>query len=188
MKICKEIWKDIPDYVELDQASTFGRVKSLERVIMRKNGSFLPIKEKILKPQISAFGYFQMQLHKEGNHKNFYIHQLILLTFKGNSSLDCNHIDCNKLNNNLENLEYITHKENIRHAWRNGRMENIRNRAKKGIYEKKINQLNLNNNFIQTFDSGKEASKKLKISTPCISACLHGIQKTAGNFKWEFCN
>jgi len=101
----KEIWKDIESYEGRYQISTFGRIKSLN---YNKTG-----KSKVLKPHNST-EYSQISLGRKQRCK--YIHRLVLETFRGKSKLFCNHINGNKRDNKLENLEYCTHKENMAHA------------------------------------------------------------------------
>lgn len=101
----KEIWKDIPGYEGMYKVSDQGRVKSF-----RKKE---PI---ILKSGLNTWGYLQVCLHKNTERKNFSVHQLVGMTFLGYVAekyiLALNHIDENKTNNNLENLEIVTNRVN----------------------------------------------------------------------------
>jgi len=74
----KEIWKDIPDYEGLYQASNLGRVKSLKREVYSYNG-YRIIKERILKFTITR--YYYVSLRKYNKTKKFYVHQLIAMAF-----------------------------------------------------------------------------------------------------------
>lgn len=169
-----EIFKDIPGYEGYYQASNMGRIKSLERVIVDSRNIRI-FKEKILKP-IIVHGYCHVTLSKNGKRKAFIVHRLVLLTFKGPSDLQTNHIDCDKKNNRIENLEYVTCLENIRHAYKNGLYKNI----------KKVDQYDLQGNSIKTFPSMMDAERELGIANSSISKCCLGKLKTAGNFKWRF--
>lgn len=77
----KEEWKDINGFEGLYQVSNHGRVKSLKRVIKRKNrGEFsdsYPVKEKILKPYVNSIGYETVTLHDKNGHSPFLIHRLV---------------------------------------------------------------------------------------------------------------
>ena len=110
-----EEWKDIPGYVGLYQASSLGRIKSLP-----KNGR----EEKILKQHISGRnGYCYVQLSKGGKIKNVRVHRYIALTFFGEPTgekVQVYHIDGCKTNNRIENLEYCSGKQNMRHAYDTG--------------------------------------------------------------------
>jgi hypothetical protein len=108
----KEIWKSIPNYEGLYEASNLGRIKSCCRFNLK--GAL--IQEKILKPYILNTGYLMVNLYKNKIMKHCYIHRLIMLAFKGKSTLEVNHINLEKSDNRLDNLEYCTPKENINHA------------------------------------------------------------------------
>jgi hypothetical protein len=109
MQSYKEIWKDVPEYEGLYQVSNLGRVKSL------KFG-----RERILKPQEGKQGYMHVFLYKEGDVKFYRVHRLMMLAFVGESNLQVNHINGIKTDNRLENLEYCTGSQNIKHAFNTG--------------------------------------------------------------------
>ena len=74
----EEIWRDIAGYEGLYQVSDMGRVKSLERIVIRKNGSKLPVKERILKPRPDGRGYLQIAFYNgSGKIKNFKVHHFV---------------------------------------------------------------------------------------------------------------
>jgi hypothetical protein len=104
------IWKDIPGYEDLYQASDCGQVKSLAGT---KLGSLK--KEKILKPGLTKYGYEQVNLCKEGVIKKYKVHRLVMFAHSHvDTELTVNHIDENKRNNHISNLEYCTQGENVR--------------------------------------------------------------------------
>src|SRR3982750_1005718 len=106
----EENWKDVPDYEEHYQASTFGNVRSMDRIDYRKNNSdvYTPhnIKGKILKQKTTKRGYKAVILCKDGIIKHTSVHRIICLTFHSNteSKKMVNHIDGDKSNNRIENL------------------------------------------------------------------------------------
>lgn len=116
----KEEWKDIKGFEGWYQVSNLGRVRSVERRI-NNNGTLQTYKSHILKSSISNKGYFYVVLYKQNKATHRYIHRLIAEHFIENpKELPCvNHKDANKLNNNIINLEWCTHKQNIQHAYRN---------------------------------------------------------------------
>lgn len=105
----KEIWKDIPNYEGLYQISNFGRVKSLPRMMKNRK-----CEEIIKTPSIYPKGYSKVSLCKNGKIKYCFIHRLVAEAFIPNpSDLPCvNHKDCNPQNNEVSNLEWISHKDN----------------------------------------------------------------------------
>ncbi len=108
----KEIYKDIPNYEGFYQVSNLGNVKSLARVSSKGSN----LKEKILTPVNTANGYAQFSLYVLGEKRRFYTHQLVAMTFlnhtpDGYTSV-VDHIDNNPKNNNLDNLQIISHRKN----------------------------------------------------------------------------
>ena len=110
-----EVWKDIKGYEGYYQVSNKGRIKSLSRKIF--NGkSYYVSKEKILKIPVAKNGYYTVVLYKNNSLKAFQVHQLIAINFLNHKpckhKLVVNHIDTNKLNNDISNLEIISHRKN----------------------------------------------------------------------------
>jgi len=129
----KEIFKNIPGYEGKYQVSNLGRVKSLARPM---RGAYHN-KEHILKSCIDRKGYENIQLCNDGKVKHHKIHRLIAQAFIPNpENKPCiNHIDHNRSNNILSNLEWVTHRENLLHMIKAGR--NTPRKSKKHILTKK---------------------------------------------------
>ena len=103
----KEIWKDVRGLKKHYKVSNMGRVKSYKKR-----------KPAILKPMKNKSGYYFVGLFFKGTSKDYLIHRLVLETFKGLGEFPkiyCNHIDCDKTNNKLSNLEWCTNVENSKH-------------------------------------------------------------------------
>lgn len=115
----KEIWKPIKGYEGIYEISTLGRVKSLGR-----RGSGASIKDKILRPGRSTSGYLFYNLCKSGKTKIHQAHRLVAIHFISNpkNKKEVNHIDAKKHNNFVDNLEWATPSENIRHGLKMGIM------------------------------------------------------------------
>ena len=120
-----EVWRDIPGYEGLYQVSNSGHVKSMKRKYFNSGiGRDYCKAEKILTPRENKkrFGYFELSLHKDGKEKRFKLHRLVALAFvpNPNNYPQVNHIDGNKGNNSVENLEWCSCKYNINHALKTG--------------------------------------------------------------------
>lgn len=118
MKKQEVIWKPINNYSEYYEISSDGRVKSKDRIIFDKNGIRIRLnKSKEIKPRIGT--YKMVGLNKNRIQSHFLIHRLVALHFIPNpyNKPQVNHIDGDKLNNKIQNLEWVTIKENIQHAY-----------------------------------------------------------------------
>ena len=113
-----EEWKDIIGYEGIYQISNKGRVKSLNRIDSRGH----KVNEKILRPG-KRNNYLHVRLCKDGKFKDYKIHRLVAQAFLPNpDNLPVvNHKDENKLNNNVENLEWCTQKYNVNYSGTAGR-------------------------------------------------------------------
>lgn len=135
----EEVWKDINNYEGLYQISSYGKVRSLDRG--NRKGRVLKLNP--------TKGYLGVFLSKYGNSNKFQVHRLVCQMFLENPENKCcvNHKDGDKSNNNVLNLEWVTHSENIKHAFDNGlnkytpELKEIRAKARRG---KKLNKETVN--------------------------------------------
>ncbi len=106
-----EIWKDVVGYEGLYQISSYGNVSN---------------NYGLMTPQKNRFGYLKIRLSKNNQRKGFFIHRLVGIAFidNHNNKRCINHIDGDKGNNNLQNLEWATHSENEKHAYKIGLQPN----------------------------------------------------------------
>ena len=111
----EEIWKDIEGYEGLYQVSNLGRVKSLAKKAGTSNRT-----EKIIKNNVTRYGYYLNTLCKDGVVSYKSTHRLVAQAFIPNpqSKPTVNHIDGNRKNNNVSNLEWCTQQENIIHKFK----------------------------------------------------------------------
>lgn len=181
----EEIWKDIDGYEGLYQVSNLGRIKSLYRITCIDRH----IPEKILRPALSR-GYLGVALHKNMKQKTFTIHRLVAIAFlpKIENKTHVNHKDGNKLNNNVENLEWCSQLENNRHCFDVlGKMSWRMGMSIKPINAKQIIQIDkITNNEICKYESLMDAERKTGIQFKNIHKVCNNKRKTAGGFKWRY--
>lgn len=184
-----EIWKDIEGYEGLYQVSNMGRVKSLN---YHRTG-----KERILKLRKNRGGYLRVVLHKDGKGKDYYVHRLAANAFLENSKNlpQVNHIDQNKENNCINNLEFCSSKYNCNYGDRSERQaekmrgkkqseEHVRKCAEKR--SKPVIGIDKVTGLIVEFPSAKEAERQLGIANQSICACCKGRLKSTGGFYWYY--
>lgn len=104
------------------KVSDDGKIYTLDHSYLRKNGRLDNRKGKQLRPSVDKYGYERVVLTKDGIRKTYSVHKLVALAFIPNpeNKTTINHIDGNKRNNNVSNLEWATEKENQNHKWKNG--------------------------------------------------------------------
>jgi HNH endonuclease len=157
-----EIWKVIPG-LDMYEASTHGRQRCAKE-------------PSIIRGCINPYGYHQVWLQQVKRHH--LVHRLVLRAHVPNPEQKetVSHIDGVKLNNRLQNLEWASHLENMRHAFATGLIGT----------ERRIRQISREGVTIATYRSQREAAFRTGIRQGDISRVANGHRSTAGGFKWEF--
>jgi hypothetical protein len=158
-----EIWKKIHNY-ESYEISSLGNIRSIK---------------KQLSPFHNGKGYLYVNLCENGIRKTVSIHRLVGEAFilNPNNKPQINHIDCNKENNCMDNLEWVSNGENTKHAYDNY--------LRKPIGTPVI-QYDLNNNQLNKFETILNASKITGVGHMSIRKCCIGERNTAGGFIWKY--
>ena len=167
-----EIWKDIPDAPGY-QVSSLGRVKSLARIIMRKNGRGMPLSEQIISINKSTHGYYKVSLYIGAKRTTYYVHSLVMKTFIGPcpEGFEINHKEGNKKDNRVVMLEYITHRENIKHAYTSGLFSKVKRKPSTKLTLEEINQIK----SLKSILSGNDISKLYNVGSSTVYAILNNI-------------
>lgn len=180
----KEVWKDIFGYEGYYQISNLGRVKSHGRYVKGAYGKYWK-EGRILKHGKTTNGYDFVYLSVNNNKKNVMVHRIVAETFIPNPEKKetVNHINGNKKDNRVSNLEWNTYKENNHHAIKTGLVKNRFNH--KG--SRPVGQYSENGVLINTYPSLREASRKTGIRHDAIRGNInHGWK--AGGYKWDYMN
>ena len=198
MQSIAEVWKDIQGYEGLYQVSNLGRVKSLGRIIDRLVYGNYWQEERILKLHKTKYGYLMVELRKNKKPKNFLVHRLVAIAFILNpeNKPEVDHINANKADNNVNNLRWVTAKENVNNPLNMAHLigKNHPMFGKKHSEETKEKLRGANNprarkvKNIETkeiFDTVTDAEKKYNLSRGCIKCAIKKNWKSAG-YHWEY--
>ena len=122
------MWADIKGYEELYKISDSGEIWSKDRLCVDSKGRKRFREGQKLNPDIAPNGYYRVTLAKDGKKKQFYLHRLLALHFIPNpcGKPQVNHKDGNKLNCSIDNLEWVSVKDNVIHAYRHGLINHVR--------------------------------------------------------------
>ena len=169
----EEIWKDIPN-LKGYQASNLGNIRSLNYDRTNKIRNLSKFKSKC--------GYLRVKITIDGIGKSYSVHRLVAATFLGESKLEINHIDGNKENNNVNNLENCTRSENMLHAYKNGFKvaPSGRNHAK----ARSVCQIK-DGKIIKIYDYLCEVEKYGFLHSK-VCLCCQGKRKKHKGYEWQY--
>ena len=156
--------------------------------VINKDGTIYGKRGKLLKLHKCTSGYYQLNIGKPT--KSYLVHRLVAELFIPNPENlpEVNHIDGDKTNNNVKNLEWCTRSQNIQHGTKIGLIPAPwKNKTgSQHIRSKTTLQLNMNDEIVNEFGSAREAARETNINYGTISNVLIGKGKTAGGYKWKY--
>lgn len=179
-----EVWKDIAGYEGLYQVSNLGRIKSIGRHTRNRYGLMWK-PGRVLNAAKDNKGYLTVVLCDNKKRHTFKVHKIVATTFILNPERkpQVNHIDGNKQNNRVDNLEWCSQSENMSHAWETGLQK--RTHKKNDLKSIKIAQYSCDMQILNVFPSMMEAERQTGIYNASISrAVRHGGK--AGGFIWKY--
>ena len=162
-------WRHIKGFEEQYLVSDIGQVWSIRR-------------NKLLKPVIDKYGYEKVGLYRERKIHTRSVHRLVAQAFipNPNNLPTVNHINEDKTDNRVNNLEWASIAHNDNHGTRNERMANTKSK-------RPIERISPDGEIV-IYKGVKDAWRKTGINRSSISLCCKNIRKTAGGYKWRYCN
>lgn len=176
----REVFEDLKGYEDSYQISDSGRIFTKRRLI----GNKIYYGRELI-PQLTSDGYLKITLSKNGKCKKYYLHRLVAIQYLDNSNHLCqvNHIDGNKMNNSITNLEWCTKEENQNHAIRTGLMQRGQDRPSAKLTETQVIEIYKLKGVLKAQD----IADKYGVSKNTINCILRG-SKWAYLYKQYFKN
>lgn len=171
----KEIWKDVVGYEGLYEVSNLGNVRSVDFQGKKRI--------RLLKQATIGDGYLHVNLCKNGVHKTGYTHRLVAQAFISNPERKpvVDHINTIRTDNRLENLRWVTQRENVNHPITHKRNADAQ-------HYKAVCQYSLSGILITEFKGIRIASRETNTNRVNISKCCKGMAKSAGGYIWKYKN
>lgn len=174
------VWKTYPEYPFIE-ANQYGEIRTIDRDVTYKNGVKHHYKGHVLKQHLNNNGYMQVGVSVKGKKFSLSVHRIVATCFLPNPDglPEVNHIDCDRTNNKVSNLEWCTTQENI--AYR----DKLGHTAKHNAPKKPVFAVNLKTLKTLCFESQHEAARQLGVDFRNINGVLKGRKKQIGGY-W-FC-
>lgn len=184
----KEEWRSVKQYDGTYEVSSLGNVRSVPRIVKYKDGRIREYQSVVLKQNKGSHGYRMVGLATCGKVKASLVHRIACEAFLVNhkSSRTVNHIDGNKVNNVLENLEWATDSENQKHAYRIG-LNRVDIKARKSGKQARFFKRSVlaKKDGESVMLSGNKEMRKHGFDPVGIWRCLNGLRKTHRGFSFS---
>lgn len=181
-----EVWREVKGYEGIYEVSNLGRVRSLER-FRKNNGGLQKTPQRLLSlDRVNHKGYVLVHLSKNGTNKNISLHRLVADAFIPNpgGKAQVNHKDGDKRNNSVDNLEWVTGKENINHAFDAHLFKRGRAKPKKRTRPFKLSVIR-DDGVI--YADTNDAAKNNGVSRSAINLNIHGRTKVCAGHSFSYC-
>lgn len=170
--LMNEIWKEIPETNGFYTVSNQGRIASKHNRGHIDKSSYIgaPDGFHLMKPCKDKYGYLNIKIRVGDKTRCFFVHRLVMLAFVGKSDLQVNHINEDKTDNRLENLEYVTNKQNSRYS-----------------FQKPVERYDLDTGEVRAVYSSLTAAAEDGYNMGDICLACKGKYKHHGGYGWRYC-
>ena len=168
----KEQWKKVVGFERFYEVSNLGNVRRLK--------GYSRTKTRNLKPQKHNYGYNLVRLQCDGTTAQRLVHRIVAEAFltDWNPNLQCNHINGDKRDNRVSNIEMVTAKQNMQHAVDNKLLD----------LKKKVTQYTMDGEYVNTYESISECAKVIGVTFSAISSVLRGRNRKCRGFVFKYTN
>jgi hypothetical protein len=174
-----EQWKAVVGYEGLYEASNLGNIRSIDRVAISNNGRTRALKGKVLVQVTTPDGYKRTQLNKDGKGKMYFSHRIVAEAFiENNDNLpQVNHIDGDKSNNIVTNLEWISRSDNQHHAYGTGLQQVGEKHARAKLTTEQVHYIR--KNYVKSSHefSTTALARKFGVTSGCIWFIIKGLNR-----------
>jgi len=169
----QEIWKPVKK-AEGYEVSNLGNVRSVPRKVVYKDGRITFQKGRILKQYENQRGYLKVYPTVKGKTVNSQVHRLVAEAFIPNpdNKPQVNHINCDKLDNSVDNLEWVTNEENYAHAIRNGLITGV----------VPVDVYTIEGDYVASYDSMTEAARQTGAGKGNVNKVVKGKANSAKGY------
>lgn len=170
-----EFWKDIPGYEDLYQVSNIGNIRSLDRFVDNSLHGKIKIKGKLMSKKLGTPRYYCVHLTKNGKRKSYLVHRLVGLAFIHNlyNYSDINHKNLNRLDNRVENLEWMTRSQNCFHAIAAGHRPNIFGEKSPNAKLKESDVLRIRSIYSSKKTTHKQIANEFNVSKSLVEVIVN---------------
>ena len=186
----EEIWKDVVGYEGLYEVSNLGRIRSLDRVVAHYTAGTAIRKGKMRSLSFDG-NYLSVSFSRDGKTVTRRVHRVVAEAFipNPNNYSDVDHIDCNKLNNHIDNLRWCTSADNTRYARENGLIHQ-RPYAERSEWSRERSAAARRRAVIRNdgkwYKSTTDAAKDLGVSRGAVSHVLCGLNETCQGYSFTY--
>lgn len=176
------IWRSYPDYPFI-QANQFGEIRTVDHYTESKDGRRWLVKGHVLKQGVTQDGYLRVGISVNGKQVQLNVHRIVATCFlpNPNNLPEVNYKDCNRANNNVNNLEWCTREYNNAYKEKYG----VPTKEISKVLRKPVFAVNLKTSEVSRFESQREAARQLGVNCRNINNVLKGRQKQTHGY-W-FC-
>lgn len=189
-EVAGEEWRPVPNYEEFYEVSSLGRIRTKGRHVIRSNGNPTTFHPRYMTQHRTKKGYLAVSLAVNGKTHTLSVHRIVASAFHpcdNMNELEVNHIDENRANNRADNLEWLTHRDNVNYGTHNQRVKEWQERNGWHELRKRRVTLLVDGVEVATYSSLTDAANDTGVNISTICACCRGRKNpTRKGHLWRY--